>query len=101
VKDRPGHAPGRLVLLDRGLVRGRAVEFRAPAFALERRGQRVPLEGVQWADWDPGGRLLVATAEGRLEIRDPDDRRRAAVASHDLAALRPDPRPAPAWARDW
>ena len=102
VKDRPGGGPGRLVLLDRGVVRGAAVELRAPAFAVERRSRRVPLDGVQWADWDPAGRLLVATVEGRLEIRDPDDRRhRAAVRSHDLAALWPDPRQAPAWALRW
>jgi len=32
------------------------------------------LEGVQWADWDPRGRLLVATVDGRLQIRDVDTR---------------------------
>src|SRR5205823_4481821 len=28
------------------------------------------LEDVQWAEWDADGRLLVATREGRLEVRD-------------------------------
>lgn len=101
VKDRTGRAPGRLILTDRGTVRGPAVEGRAPAFTLERRGRLEPLEGVVWADWDPSGRLLVATAAGRLELRDPDARRRSLVRGHDLAALRPDPRPPPEWARRW
>ena len=28
------------------------------------------LEDVQWAEWDASGRLLVATDDGRLQIRD-------------------------------
>ena len=102
VKPRPAGTPGRLVLQDRGLVRGAGIEWRAPSFALERRGRRVALADVAWADWAPDGGLVVATISGRIELRDPDARgRRAVVWAHDLAALRPDPRPAPAWARAW
>jgi hypothetical protein len=28
------------------------------------------LDGVQWADWDSDGRLLAATSDGRLQIRE-------------------------------
>jgi hypothetical protein len=31
--------------------------------------ERQPLDGVQWADWDATGRLLVATTDGRLQVR--------------------------------
>ncbi len=101
-KARP-RGPGRLVLTDPGIdVRASRVEGRAPAFTLERPGRdSVPLEDAAWADWDAQGRLLVATLDGRLEIRDPDHPRFAAVSSHSLAALRPSPGEAPEWARRW
>jgi hypothetical protein len=57
------------------------------------------LEGVQWADWDPCGRLLVATTDGRLETWSPGDWSREVIA--DLADLEPDPQPAPGWATEW
>lgn len=100
VKPRPGGS-GRLVLRDAGTAREDAVEFRAPAFVIERGRRHVPLEGVAWADWDPQGCLLVATRSGRLELRDPDDRALAVIRAHDLSALRPLPRPAPEWAQRW
>jgi hypothetical protein len=37
-------------------------------YGVDARGER-PLDGVQWADWDPTGRLLVATTNGRLQVR--------------------------------
>ncbi len=101
VKPRP-HGPGRLVLRDAGMgVTGPSVEGRAPAFELEREGRRLALEDVAWAEWDPQGRLLVATHAGKLELRDPDDARLAVIRAHDLAALRPLPRRAPDWAQRW
>ncbi|HZI15367.1 MAG TPA: hypothetical protein VE153_33655, partial [Myxococcus sp.] len=101
-KARP-RGPGRLVLRDQGIdVRASRVEGRAPAFTLERPGRAaMPLEDAVWAEWDAQGRLLVATLDGRLEIRDPDHPRFAAVSSHSLAALRPALREAPEWARRW
>lgn len=100
VKERP-RGRGRLLLRDTGTQRGSTIEGRAPAFALEVRRRRVPLEDATWADWDPQGRLLVATRSGRLELRDADDRNLAPVRTHDLAQLRPLPRPAPEWATRW
>lgn len=60
------------------------------------------LEDVQWADWAEDGRLLVATRDGRIQIRDGDPETGGAVRSEfDLTAYEPDPRPAPGWAAEW
>jgi hypothetical protein len=62
---------------------------------------RRPLEHVQWADWDRGGRLLVATTTGRLEVReDPWDATSIAW-SIDLGADRPAAAEPPSVARRW
>ena len=61
-----------------------------------------PLDGVTWADWDAGGRLLAATDSGRIEIRQPrDGGGRATTWAHDLNGLDPDPVPPPDWAERW
>jgi len=58
------------------------------------------LPDVQWADWDPRGRLLVATKRGALEIRTGSTF--ATVAwTRNLAADTPDPKPPPADASRW
>jgi len=59
------------------------------------------LEGVQWADWDAGGRLLVATTVGRLQIRVLDGTTSQTVFDHDLTALVPELQPPPAIASEW
>jgi hypothetical protein len=60
-----------------------------------------PLEDAAWADWDVAGRLLVATAAGALEVREPAGAGWRTTWSHDLCGLEPDPAEAPAWARRW
>jgi hypothetical protein len=55
---------------------------------------------VQWADWAPGGALLVATAGGRLQVRAGDDQLRVTW-EVGLSADAPDPQPPPAEAREW
>jgi hypothetical protein len=57
------------------------------------------LEAVQWADWSPGGQLLVATVGGRLQVRHSDGL--AVEWEHDLSVLEPDPTPPPAEASSW
>ena len=57
------------------------------------------LEDVQWADWAADGRLLIATADGRLQARTIDDAVTAVAWERDLAALQPDPVAAPNDAR--
>lgn len=86
-------------------VRGYFAAFRSGApgqtmYAILEDGRERRLEGVQWADWDAEGRLLVATADGRLQIRDGSD---AAIVlwQYDLAGLVPDPTPPPDEARRW
>jgi hypothetical protein len=82
-------------------VRGGQAAFRlgphdrwaGPAYALD--GD--PLPDVQWADWAHDGRLLVATNEGCLQVRD----RAAVVWDLDLAPLEPDPQPPPPEATRW
>lgn len=59
-----------------------------------------PLPDVQWADWAPGGALLVATADGRLHVR-AGDAPHQVTWEVDLSADRPEPQPPPAQAREW
>ena len=58
------------------------------------------LDGAQWADWDAEGRLLVATDDGRLQIRDGGDAT-AVLWEQDLSGLTPAPTPPPAEAKQW
>jgi hypothetical protein len=81
-----------LELRDEGYVSGR-LEGRAPRYALD--GE--PLTDVVWADWDTRGRLLVATRDGRLEIRSSKNRVTHAVELD----WDPTPSPSPASAQRW
>lgn len=77
-------------------------EVRTPAqYTLIRNDGEAELLDVQWADWDAGGRLLVATTSGVLEVRERAAGRATTVFRHNLSALTPDPRPTPGWARAW
>jgi hypothetical protein len=64
-------------------------------------GRAHPLDDVQWADWSPDGRLLVATTDGRLQIRAEPLEPRSVVSDVDLAALRPTPTAPPPDASRW
>ena len=64
-------------------------------------GRSTPLEDAQWADWDGEGRLLVATREGRLQIRELSRRGWSVVAAANPAALAPAPAPPPPEAYHW
>ena len=91
----------RLVLTDQGWE-GRAtgrVEGRSPLFRLEKGRKTTELPGAAWADWDSVGRLLIATREGALQIHNVESG--ALVREVGLDPLRPNPRPAPAWAQSW
>lgn len=59
-----------------------------------------PLEGIQWADWAPDGRLLVATAAGELQVRD-EPRDAEPSWRRDLAGMTPSPAEPPPDARAW
>jgi hypothetical protein len=101
---KPNSADGALRLL----VGGRFAAFRDVRnydpevwYALEHPGGLDTLEGVQWAEWDGRGRLLVATSDGRLQIRTNGFGTEAVVWERDLSADAPDPQPPPAEARRW
>jgi hypothetical protein len=70
-------------------------------YALEHDGTLETLAGVQWADWDPSGRLLVATTDGRLQVRGVEAHDSAVSWEVDLSADEPDPQPPPDEARRW
>jgi hypothetical protein len=100
-KARPGYDQTFLT------VRGHYAAFRSgqPSWAqvdyvVVAPDRRYGLEGVQWADWDRSGRLLVATTDARLEIRD-DPWATDASWSLDQRVARPDPSEPPMIARHW
>jgi hypothetical protein len=103
-KERPfvrGESKERLVLADRGISWERAIEHRRPSYRLEQpKRTTTELPGVTWADWDPYGRLLVATEDGRLQIRNADEVGLPVVREHVLSSV-PARVPAPDWARTW
>ena len=102
-KSRSGSEPGT-----RLTVSGWFAAFRSgqPSWAQVRyavvdHGERHLLGHVQWADWDAAGRLLVATTEGRLEVRSgPWDAPRVEW-SMDVSQTRPEPVEPPSIARRW
>ncbi len=59
------------------------------------------LPRVRNVDWTPEGRLLVATVEGALEIRELHGARVETVWRFDTAPMTPEPGPAPEWAHSW
>lgn len=100
-KPRPGAGGGV-----RLRVRGHDAAFRAAApgevvYEVSEGDAVTVLEDVQWADWDADGRLLVATRAGRLEARDGAWPVMATPPHANLAALAPDPAPAPPEAHAW
>lgn len=69
-------------------------------YSLESPGDITILDDLQWADWDADGRLLAATRSGRLQIRDLNAQGQL-VFDQDLAAIEPNPQPAPDHAQRW
>jgi hypothetical protein len=78
---------------------GDAIEGLKVSYWLEASGDLWPLDDVQWADWDEQGRLLVATRDGKLQIRRQRGPEAEVVFEHDLGRVEPAPGPAPAWAQ--
>jgi hypothetical protein len=78
-----------------------AVDGMRVLYSLETDGDPRLLDDLQWADWDPQGRLLVATRSGMLEIRDLKADHFDVLFEEDLSRLQPNPAPAPGWAGSW
>ena len=60
---------------------------------------RIELTDVQWAEWSHGGDLLVATKDGRLQVRTRDGQE--VTWEHDLSQDSPHPTPPPPEASHW
>ena len=69
-------------------------------YTLRSAGWEVPLEDVQWADWDRRGRLLAATRDGRIQVRRSTGDGWVTEWEHTLPP-RPDPVPPPPEAGSW
>lgn len=102
-KPRPGGSGGSTLT-----VRGWFAAFRSGqpswagvTYAIVGVGEARSLDGVQWADWDSTGRLLVATTDGRLEVRHEPWDRTTVDWSFDLGGMRPEPMAPPAVASRW
>lgn len=70
-------------------------------FTVRHNGERITLEGAEWADWDQRGRL-VFTRAGKLLTGSVDENSK--VREKELAdfnAWLPDNKKTPAWARRW
>lgn len=76
-------------------------EPKAVHYALLDTGVARPLEDVQWADWDAEGRLLVATNDGRIQVREHGSSGLPVRWEADLGRLTPDPAPPPETAQRW
>jgi hypothetical protein len=84
-----------------GEFQAQAVDGLHVRYSLESAGDILVLDDLQWADWTPDGRLMVATRDGRLQIREPDRDGWRVSWEVDLAPLQPAPSPAPEWAQRW
>ena len=60
-----------------------------------------PMANVAWTDWDMSGRLLVATLDGGLQIREYGAEGWSTVWSADLNSMKPHQTKSPEWARAW
>lgn len=84
-----------------GEFQEQAIDGLAVRYSLESAGDIRILDDLQWADWTPDGRLIVATRDGRLQVREPGRQSWTVSWEADLASLEPNPAPAPEWARHW
>jgi hypothetical protein len=89
-----------LVLSDQGLKWEGGIEGRHPAYRLVQAKRTTDLADAVWADWDQHGRLLVATRDARLQIRDVDSADLTVIREHLITAPPPSV-PAPEWAQRW
>lgn len=88
-----------LRLIDKGYTHGPgATGGHAPTFELEQAGAREPIVGAVWTDWDPEGRLLIATIAGQVRIERFHGESRELMYEFDTSTLEPCPRQTPEWA---
>ena len=78
-----------------------AVDGLRVVYSLQRSSDVRLLDGLQWADWNRDGRLLVATRNGRLQAWKVDRDDTEVTFDEDLSLLEPNPLAAPSWAQQW
>jgi hypothetical protein len=102
-RPQPGQHGAALILAHLGVDFSQsAIEGVQVQYLLEERiGRITPLPEAAWADWDHAGRLLVATRDGAVCIREPRGDDWPQIWSQDLRHLTPEPTAAPAWAQRW
>jgi hypothetical protein len=83
-------------------------DFRSPSvegvevgYVMDEGSRVAALADAAWADWDARGRLLVASHDGSISIREREADRWTTTWERDLRGMEPDPAEAPAWARTW
>ena len=95
---------GATALRARGYYAAFRAKLPAADFEFEYELARGPdltrLVDVQWADWHRDGRLLVATTDGRLQIRSGDPPLEI-VWEADMNRFTPNPQPPPPDASRW
>lgn len=103
-KTRPG--PGKITRLR---VHGHFAAFRSGApgrsketcYEIVENGTVNPLEYAQWADWNADGQLLIATIDGKLQVRDYPGSAASIQSEIDLRSFAPNPSPPPGEAHEW
>jgi hypothetical protein len=102
-KARPeSHGATRLTV--RGVLaafRGNPEWGRTIRYEITGDGEGLHLEDAHWADWAADGRLLVATVDGKLQVRDYTRGGTSVRSEVDLRALTPAPAPPPKEAHQW
>ncbi|MDC0948074.1 hypothetical protein OAS86_01860 [Gammaproteobacteria bacterium] len=96
-KPRPNHPHDMLSVNGKFAAYRQAPHSNLPSesfYRLSQSGHQTTLEEAAWADWSHDGSLLVATRDGRLQIRDVDSHP-GILFEHDLSAIQPNPRAAP------
>jgi hypothetical protein len=84
-----------------GFRSGGTERGRARYELVETDGRIEPLDDVQWADWSRDGRLLVATNQGELQIRNGSSGVWTTTWTYDINQDEIAPRPAPPAAMRW
>ena len=102
-RPQPGQADTALVLAHVGVDFSRpGIEGVQVEYLLEEGAGRItPMPEAAWADWDHAGRLLLATRDCVVCIREARGGGWQQLWSQDLSDLTPNPAQAPAWAQGW
>jgi hypothetical protein len=100
-KAQPGSGGGMRLVVQGWYAAFRSGGPQEVLYGLVDGGREQSLDDIQWADWTTDGQLLVATTDGRLQIREWARGEMVVHSEVDLAGMTPAPAPPPAEARLW